>query len=198
MAVGVFPSPNNYPRKFNKREAKMDEAIRALSATAAASASAVLLGNNDVPAVDIAAAGDLMVERFADVTLTPAQIAASGTAIDLVAAPGSGKYIEVQAVEALMTYGTAAMTESSAIFDIQAQTSANVFYTLDGTGLVDAASGTVRVGGPCGTQGSASALIVVPVNEKVQFKLRSGTATAGTSTGSLKIRVYYRVRPVLA
>lgn len=198
MPVSTFLTPNNYPRKSNKREAKMNEATLALAASASASAISAKLGDNDVPAVDAAAAGDLMVERFADVTLTPAQIAASGTAIDLIAAPGAGKYIEVQAVEALMTYGTAAMTESSAIFDIQAQTSANVFYTLDGTGLIDASSGTVRVGGACGTQGSSSALIVVPVNEKVQFKLRSGTATAGTSTGSLKIRLYYRVRPVLA
>lgn len=177
LATTVTPV-GNYPTKLSRRESKVVEAA---------------LAGNSIATIDQSASGSIRVERVVDTTLTPAQLAAAGTAVELIAAPGAGVFAEVISVEVLMTYGTAGITESSAILDVQYGT-AGAIYTMDATGLVDISSATKRVGARVGSAGSSSANMTIGVNEAVQLKIRSGTITAGSSTGSFKIRLRYCLR----
>jgi hypothetical protein len=179
MSLATLVSPVGlFPIRLSRRESKVVEAA---------------LAGNSVLAIDQNASGNLCVERVVDMTLTPAQLAAAGTAVELIAAPGADLFVQLDSVEVLMTYGTAAMTESSAILDVQYDT-AGAIYTMDATGLVTISSATKRVGSCVGGAGSSSANTTIGVNEAIQLKIRSGTITAGTSTGSFKIRLRYRLR----
>jgi len=107
----------------------------------------------------------------------------------LVAAPGTGKYIEVMRAEFLMTYGTAAYTSVDATKDLSVDyTSAGQVLQIDSVGMLDQTTDQRRVAHHTNTH-------LVGENEAVTIKALSGEVLTGDS--ELKVKVEYRIAELL-
>jgi len=129
---------------------------------------------------------DAIKTNTVDVTLSAAQVLALGsTAITLVLAPGSGKYVEVVRVEMFLDYNSVAYTGSSGKdVSIEHSSGGTPLISIGCSGLMDQTSDQRR-----GMNHATAHEIVM--NEAVVVKTLGGNLAAGNSP--LKIRVDYRL-----
>lgn len=141
------------------------------------------------------------VEKYADVSLTTAQIdALAATPIQLVAAPGTNKAIIFLGASIKYTYSGAAWT-------VDAGDNLEIRYT-DGSGALCATIETASTG--LALDGAASTAIWVPPAGNTPATANSGIAyvanaklvidaatdlvkVSGSTAGTIKVRVFYKV-----
>jgi len=133
------------------------------------------------------------------VTITAAQLRAlRATPVTLLAAPGSGKFIEHVSSHWWMDYGTVAHSApSNAGDDIglrYTDGSGAVVATLEANGFIDGSSDQHRmVTGGAATPTSAQSL--APVSNAALVAHNVGAAEfSGTGDGVLKVELFFRIR----
>jgi len=108
--------------------------------------------------------------------------------VQLVSAPGAGKYIEVRRVEFFLDYATTAYAvDTGEDLSIQYETTGEIFQ-VESTGFLDQASDQRLCS-------HTPALHKIGENEAVQLQILSGEILTGNSP--LKVKVDYRVVEVL-
>lgn len=129
--------------------------------------------------------------RYADVTIAHAAILTLGTVpVTLVAAPGSGYFIDPISVIAYYNYDTAAYTLTTETVDVQYGSGATVLAALLTNGEF---IGTADVRK---NMRQAVANLAPVDNSKLQLTTSGGTDPGdGNAAASLKVRVYYRIVP---
>lgn len=126
--------------------------------------------------------------RKATVTLSSADLLAlDSTPVELVAAPGAGKYLAVHLVTGYYTYGTTVYDYADGVALCYTDISNTIIVDLIET-LTVATSDTVINKPPADTTGSANSVVNRPI-------AMSGTA-ASTGDGTLTLTVWYSIEDV--
>lgn len=136
--------------------------------------------------------------RFADVTLTPAQVAAlNGSPIALVAAPGASSALVFEGALITMDYNSSAYSGVAAGEDLTIRYtdgSGLEVGTMETTGFLNATSDQMRWVRPH-TAASGVSSITPVANAALVAHMLTGDVVAGDS--NVKIRTFYRVVPIL-
>lgn len=197
--ANAIPTPTSFPIQFGQRDAKVIE-----SATLAAGtiSNKTIDSSNTISGASITATSaalttpviNSVVSGQASVTLTAAQFIAATSAVDLIAAPGTGKVNIIENVQVKLAYGSAAFTSGSdfkvlyaaggdvVLFDSTTVTgSANQsYFAIPTIYALDNSTGTAK-----GFDATAAA------NQKVQL-LVTGSAFA-TGTGcTVTVKINYK------
>jgi hypothetical protein len=157
-----------------------------IDSTGAISAAAGSIGSGELDATTI---------QYAEVSIAAAAIRTlRATPVQLVAAPGAGKFVEFVSAQLFLDYGGAALTESSDNLAVRLNDGSGlaVSETIETTGFIDQTADTIT------NAIQIKDRIVSKANgENKKLVLHNtGSAefgTAGTPTSALRVKVAYRV-----
>ena len=133
--------------------------------------------------------------QYAEVSIAAAAIKTlRATPVQLVAAPGAGKFVEFVSAQLFLDYGGAGLTESSDNLAVKFDSGSGVAVseTIEATGFIDQVADTI-------TNAIAKKDVIVAKTAAENKKLvlhNTGSGEfgdAGTSTSVLRVKVAYRI-----
>ena len=194
-AAGNWPA-----RRHNQRERKVIETVESFTPTTA--------GDWDTSPTTQDAALNELGSRVSDiedeilsatVSVSNAEIQAlNATPKTLIAAPGAGKLIVVQDVEFFHDFGTAAFDSITGNPTVEYATSGVDICTVPND-FLDNVLADATYFANCGlTAAIAAADVTASANKAVQLSNSNAIGVTGGATGTMKVRLTYKVVTLLA
>ena len=131
------------------------------------------------------------IALYKEVSITNAQMLdLADTAVELIAAPGAGKVIEIQSVVFLFDYTAAYVAGAADDLDVCYTSESNVILTGEATGFVDAVADdllfTARVANYAPAKSVAENAAIVLANDGADF-------TGGNAANAVRVKISYRL-----